>query len=72
MVINFLEVKDVTAKLDTPKAPKAPKSSSEVCEIAKKFTVRVYCQGRLPPKTATGTAGPVALLPSDVADFGTK
>jgi hypothetical protein len=69
MVINFLEVKDVTPKLDTPKAPK---SSSEVCEIAKKFTVRVYCQGRLPPKTATGTAGPVALSPSDVADFGIK
>ena len=69
MVINFLEVKDVTPKLDTPKAPK---SSSEVCEIAKKFTVRVYCQGRLPPKTATGSAGPLALSPSDVADFGTR
>ena len=31
IVINFLEVKDVTPKLDTPKAPR---SSSEVCEIA--------------------------------------
>src|SRR6266478_6352511 len=67
MVINFLEVKDVTPKIDTPKAQR---SSTEVCEIAKKFTVRVYCQG-ISPKT-TESAGPVALSPSDVADFGTK
>jgi hypothetical protein len=66
MVINFLEVKDVTPKLDTPKAPRSP---SEVCEIAKKFTVQIYCQG-VAPKTATGTAG--TLSPSDVADFATK
>jgi serine protease Do len=65
MVINFLEVKDVTAKLDTPKAPRTP---SEVCEIAKKFTVQVYCQG-IASKT---TSGPLALSPSDVADFGTR
>jgi hypothetical protein len=65
MVINFLEVKDVTPKLDTPKAPRTP---SEVCEIARKFTVRVYCQG-IPPKTSE-SAGPLALSPSDVADFG--
>ncbi len=69
MVINFLEVKDVTPKLDTPKAPRSP---TEVCEIATKFTIQVYCQGRTPPKTATGTAGPLALSPSDVADFGTR
>jgi serine protease Do len=67
MVINFLEVKDVTPKLDTPKAQR---SSTEVCEIAKKFTIRVYCQG-ISPKT-TESAGPLALSPSDVADFGTK
>ena len=67
MVINFLEVKDVTPKLDNPKAPRSP---TEVCEIAKKFTVRVYCQG-IPPKTSE-SAGPLALSPSDVADFGTK
>src|SRR5262249_53171073 len=67
MVINFLEVKDVTPKLDTPKAPK---SSSEVCEIAKKFTVRVYCQG-IASKTSE-SARPLALSPSDVADFGTR
>jgi serine protease Do len=67
MVINFLEVKDVIPKIDTPKAQR---SSTEVCEIAKKFTVRVYCQG-ISPKT-TESAGPLALSPSDVADFGTK
>ena len=41
MVINFLEVKDVTPKLDTAKAPRSP---TEVCEIATKFTIQVYCQ----------------------------
>jgi serine protease Do len=66
MVINFLEAKDVTPKLDTPKAPRTP---TEVCEIAKKFTIQVYCQG-ISPKTATGTAG--TLSPSDVANFATK
>src|SRR5262245_24486031 len=66
IVINFLEVKDVTPKLDTPKAPRSP---SEVADIAKKFTVQVYCQG-VAPKTATGTAS--TLSPSDVADFATK
>jgi serine protease Do len=69
MVVNFLEVKNVTPKLDTPKAPRSP---TEVCEIATKFTIQVYCQGRTPPKTATGTASPLALSPSDVADFGTR
>jgi S1-C subfamily serine protease len=66
MVINFLEVKDMTPKIDTPKAQR---SSTEVCEIAKKFTIQVYCQG-IPPKTADGTAG--TLSPSDVADFAAK
>jgi len=69
MVINFLEVKGVTPKLDTSSTG-AQRPSSEVCEIAKKFTIRVYCQGIL-PKT-TESAGPLALSPSDVADFGTK
>jgi len=67
IVINFLEVKDVTPKLDTPKAPR---SSSEVCEIATKFTIQVYCQG-ISPKTSE-SARPLALSPSDVADFGTR
>jgi S1-C subfamily serine protease len=70
MVMNFLEVKDVTPKLDTSSTG-AQRPPSEVCDIAKKFTIQVYCQG-ISPKTATGSAGPLALSPSDVADFGTK
>jgi hypothetical protein len=70
MVINFLEVKDVTPKLDTSSIG-AQRPPSEVCDIAKKFTIQVYCQG-VSPKTATGSAGPLVLSPSDVADFGTK
>jgi serine protease Do len=69
MVTNFLEVKGVTPKLDTSSTG-AQRPSSEVCEIAKKFTIRVYCQG-ISPKT-TESAGPLALSPSDVADFGTR
>jgi serine protease Do len=69
MVINFLEVKGVTPKLDTSSTG-AQRSPTEVCEIAKKFTIRVYCQG-ISPKT-TESAGPLALSPSDVADFGTR
>jgi serine protease Do len=68
MIINFLEIKDVTPKIDTPKAQRTP---TEVCEIAKKFTIQVYCQG-VSPKTADGIAGTLALSPSDVADFGSK
>src|SRR5215510_680894 len=69
MVINFLEVKGVTPKLDTSSTG-AQRSATEVCEIAKKFTIRVYCQG-ISPKS-TESAGPLALSPSDVADFGTR
>ena len=39
--------------------------------MAKKFTVQIYCQG-VSPKTATGTAGTLALSASDIADFATK
>jgi S1-C subfamily serine protease len=70
MVINFLEVKDVTPKFDTSSIG-AQRPPAEVCDIAKKFTIQVYCQG-ISPKTATGSAGPLALSPSDVADFGTR
>jgi serine protease Do len=69
MVINFLEVKGVTPKLDAS-SNGAQRPSSEVCEIAKKFTIRVYCQG-ISPKT-TESAGPLVLSPSDIADFGTR
>jgi hypothetical protein len=67
LVVNFLSVKGVTPKNNTD----AQKHPNEVCDIAKKFTVQVYCQG-ISPKTATGSAGPLALSPSDIADFGTK
>jgi hypothetical protein len=42
MLINFLEVKDVTPKIDTPKAQR---TSTEVCEIAKKFLFRFTAKG---------------------------
>jgi hypothetical protein len=65
IVINFLSVKGATPLTGTRK------STDEVCDIAQKFTVQVYCQG-ISPKTATGGSGPLVLSPSDVADFGTK
>jgi len=68
MVINFLSVKGVTPNLDNSSTG-AQRPPSEVADMAKKFTVQIYCQG-IAPKTGTGTAG--TLAPSDVADFGTK
>jgi serine protease Do len=68
MVINFLSVKGVNPNLDNSSTG-AQRSPSEVADMAKKFTVQIYCQG-IAPKTATGTAG--TLAPSDVADFATK
>jgi serine protease Do len=70
MVINFLSVKGVTPNLDNSSTG-AQRPPSEVADMAKKFTVQIYCQG-IAPKTATGTAGTLALSPSDVADFATK
>jgi len=70
IVVNFLQVKGVTPEWGTSSAD-AQRPASEVAEIAKKFTVQVYCKGIF-PKTATGSAGPLVLSPSDVADFGTK
>src|SRR6516165_8838026 len=69
IVVNFLVSRGVSPDLDNS-STRAQRPPSAVCEIAKKFTVRVYCQG-VPPKT-TESAGPLALSPSDVADFGTK
>ena len=70
MVINFLSVKGVTHNLDNSSTG-ARRPPSEVADMAKKFTVQIYCQG-IAPKTATGTADTLTLSPSDVADFGTK
>ena len=55
MIINFLEAKDVTPKLDAPKAPRTP---SEVCEIAKKFTVQIYCKGVAPKTSESAGSAP--------------
>jgi serine protease Do len=67
IVMNFLEVKGVIANYTSSTGPQRP--PSEVLDIAKKFTIHIYCQG-ISPKTATGSAGPLVLSPSDVADFG--
>jgi serine protease Do len=69
IVMNFLEVKGVIAKDTSSTGPQRP--PAEVWDIAKQFTIHISCQG-ISPKTATGSAGPLALSPSDVADFGTK
>jgi hypothetical protein len=69
IVTNFLEVKGVIAKYTSSTDPQRP--PSEVLEIAKKFTIHIYCQG-ISPKTATGSARPLVLSPSDVADFGIR
>ena len=68
IVINFLSAKGVTPNLDNSSTG-VQRPPSEVADMAKKFTVQIYCQG-VAPKTAAGTAG--TLAPSDVADFGTK
>jgi serine protease Do len=70
IVVNFLLVKGAAPEFGTWSAS-AERPASEVADIAKKFTVQVYCQG-ISQKTATGSAGPLALSPSDVADFGTR
>src|SRR5262249_16878713 len=68
-VMNFLSVKGAPPKYSSSTGTRKP--PSEVCDIAKKFTIQVYCQGTS-PKTATGSAGPLVLSPSEIADFGTK
>ena len=70
MVMTFLSARGVTPKLDTPSTG-SQRSPSEVADIARKFTVQVYCQG-ISSKTATGSSGPLVFSPSDFADFGNK
>jgi serine protease Do len=69
IVINFLSVKGATPRYSSMTGTR--KLPDEVCDIARKFTIQVYCQG-ISPKTATGGSGPLVLSPSDVADFGIK
>jgi hypothetical protein len=68
-VMNFLSVKGAPPKWSSSTGTRKP--PNEVCDLAKQFTVQVYCQG-ISPKTATGSAGPLVLSPSDVADFATS
>ena len=70
MVMTFMSAKGVTPKLDTSSTG-SQRSPSELADIARKFTIQVYCQG-VSSKTATGSAGPLVFSPSDVADFGNK
>ena len=70
MVIAFLSAKGVTPKLDTSSTA-SQRLPYELADIARKFTIQVYCQG-ISPKNARGSAGPLGLSRSDVADFGTK
>jgi hypothetical protein len=66
-VMNFLSVKGTPPKYSPSTGTRS--LPHEVCDIAKKFTIQIYCQGS--PKT-TESAGPLALSPSDIADFGTR
>jgi S1-C subfamily serine protease len=67
-VMNFLSVKGAPPKWSSTTGTRKP--PNEVCDIAKRFTIQVYCQGT--PKTASGSTGPLVLSPSDIADFSTK
>ena len=69
IVINFLAMKSVTPNLDNSSAGAQRPPSEVIADMAKKFTVQIYCQGAA-RKTATGAAG--TLSPSDVVDFGAK
>jgi serine protease Do len=69
IVINFLSIKGVTPNLDNSSTGAQRPPSEVIADMAKKFTVQIYCQGAA-RKTATGTAG--TLSPSDVVDFGAK
>jgi len=68
-VMNFLSVKGTPPKYSPSTGTRNP--AREVCDIAKKFTIQVYCQG-LSSKTAPGSVGPLALSPTDIANFGIK
>ena len=70
VVINFLSVKGVTPNLDNSSTGAQRPPSEVAADMAKKFTVQIYCQG-VAPKTATGGTAST-LSASDVADFATK
>ncbi len=53
IVINFLSVKGVSPKLDTSNAA-GTLPPSYVADLAKKFTVQVYCEGSSPRTSGSG------------------
>ncbi len=56
IVINFLTSKGVTPKMDSPETHRVL-SASDVAELAKTFTVQVYCE-TAPPRTSKTTPLP--------------
>jgi S1-C subfamily serine protease len=69
VVTTFLSVKGVTPNLDNSSTGAQRPPSEVVADMAKKFTVQIFCQG-VAPKTTGGTASTLTM--SDVADFATK
>lgn len=51
IVINFLSIKDVTPQLEASGAGRSL-SPSDVADMAKQFTVQIYCKGVLPKSSA--------------------
>jgi serine protease Do len=70
IVTNFLSIKGASPTLVSTSAGTTDLSTSDVADIAQKFTVQVYCQGS--PKLATTSAGTPNLLPSAVVDIPKK
>jgi hypothetical protein len=64
IVINFLSAKGVTPNLDNSSTG-AQRPPSEVADMAKKFTVQIYCQGVAPKTVTGGTGGTLALSLAD-------
>ena len=50
MVINFLSVKGVTPKLDTSQSATHALLTADVADIAKQFTVKIFCEIGPPPE----------------------
>lgn len=69
IVINFLSVKGVAPKLDAPGVDRTL-PPSDVADIAKQFTVQLYCQG-ISSKTSEGEAS-VSARSDVVYLFATK
>jgi serine protease Do len=70
IVLNFLASKGVTAKVDNPNTPRVL-SSSDVADLAKNFTVQVYCETS-PPRTSSAAPpaqAPIAAIAQQAKEF---